>query len=661
MFFLSIPGRRSLIVLIFIFVLLAIKPVTGVLNAEPGGLNEVEPKWTKSLPARLCYGSSSDTNCHRSSPALVDLTGDHYLEIVVATNNGHVVAVRRDGATLWDVDIAPYFGMSAGTQQINSSPAVADVDADGKMEVVVGAGTDSAAYCTQGGVIILEDNGAVKPGWPVLTQHWDIPPSGCRETVFTTPALGDMDMDGDMEIVFAAWDKRIYALHHNGQFVNGYPPDSVHYSRFGWDVLKGRLADHMWGSPALSDLSGDGFLDVIISTGEGNYDYHWEPVVGNWYCPYRPVNTLGYCGGSVYALDRNGNHIDGFPRFILEAIDSTPAITDINNDGRPEIFVGTGSWYYNNSPDHPTEGFRLFGFDNQGNDLPGWEGGNPVGGFVASSPSIGDITGDGEANIVVAASDRKLYAFNRDGSRVAGFPMIPTTHFSQVLDGYDVGTNFILADYTGDGIMEIFLRHASEIIIVSGTGQQLTAPAPDDYRPAYYTGARIWNNPAVGDLDGDGHLELVAQNSNLTVWDLPDSSPSADWPMFKRDAVRSSAAISMVTVEPKEYYLFVEEGETGTKEFTITLYGRLGSFDWTISSDHPDIVTFPKSSGTIQGVEHIPVKVLIPAGLPVGDYSLGNIFVDVSSSSGSTITETIPLDLKVVKEISRSHLPFVKQ
>lgn len=658
MSYLPLIGRRSLIVLTFIFVLLAIKPVTGYVNADPSGSNEIDPKWTKSLPAGFCAGSSSDTNCHRSSPALADLTGDGKLDIIVATNNGHVLAVRRDGVVLWDVDTAPYFELSAGTQEINSSPAVADIDADGKMEVVVGAGTTSTSVCTHGGMIVLEHDGGVKPGWPVLTQNWDIPPSGCRETVFASPALGDLDMDGDLEIVYAAWDKRIYALHHNGQFVEGYPPDSVHYSRFGWDVLKGRLGDHIWGSAALADLSGDGYLDVIIGTGEGNYDYHWEPVVGDWNCPYAPVNTLGYCGGSVYALDRKGKLLAGFPRFIYEAIDSTPAIMDINNDGTPEIFIGTGSWYYHYSPDHPTLGFRLFGFDNHGNDLPGWEGGNPVGGFVASSPAIGDVTGDGKANIVVAASDKKLYAFHGDGSRVAGFPMTPTTHFIQVLDDYDVGASFILADYTGDGKMEIFLRHAAEIIVVSGSGQQITSSSPDDNRPAYYAGARIWNNPAVGDLDGDGHLELVVQNSELTVWDLPVSSLSADWPMFKRDAARSATSIPMVTVEPKEHYILIEEGDSGIREFVVTVYGRLGLFNWAIRSDRPDIVTFPQSSGTIQGYETIRVQVAVTPGIPVGVHSLGNIYVDVSQN-GNTTTEIIPLQLRVVKELSRSYMPFV--
>ena len=70
-------------------------------------------------------------------------------------------------------------------------------------------------------------------------------------------------------------------------------------------------------------------------------------------------------------------------------------------------------------------------------------------------PSIGDITGDGKPNIVVAASDKRLYAWHINGQPVAGFPMTPRTHRNTVLDDYNVGMGFILADYSGDGKMEI--------------------------------------------------------------------------------------------------------------------------------------------------------------------------------------------------------------
>ena len=653
------PGARRSIVALFTSIFLLITSALLIYASDDTTtLNLVNPEWVRNLPAISCPGSSN-TYCHQSSPVVADITGDGKLEIVVATNNGHVLTFRHDGSLLWQTDVGPLFGMGSGQQQIASSPAVADIDKDGKMEVVVGVGTIYTSVCTKGGVIVLDHNGRVEPGWPFITQDYSIDPSGCPDTVYSTPALGDLDKDGDLEIVFSSFDKSVYALHHNGKLVAGFPPNSNHYARFGWEVLRGRMADTSWSSPALADINGNGYLDIVIGSDEGNFDNTWPSPVGDWSCPYRPPITGGYCGGSLYAFDRSGRQLDGFPRYKHETIQSSPAIMDIDNNGQSEIFFGTGSWYYKTSPDHPTLGFRLFGMDSKGDDLSGWQGGKVVGGFVAASPSIGDITGDGKPNIVAAASDNRLYAWHVDGQPVVGFPMIPRTYRNTVLDGYNVGASFILADYTGDGIMEIFLRHAWEIIIVNGKGQQMTASYLDDSRPVYLTKGTILNNPAVGDLDGDGHLELVVQNSQLTVWDLPTSTRLADWPMFKRDAARSSAQESKVKVVTEEIVLMVEAGQDDIYRQSVYVFGSLGKFDWKVRSNRPDNITFPQTTGVGIGQEVIGADIHVSSGLSIGDHILGNIEVEVSLGDSVEMTDIVPVKVRVVRDLSKSYLPFI--
>jgi hypothetical protein len=618
------------------------------------------PKWVRNLPAASCPWLSSDTYCHHASPVLADMTGDGKQEIIVATNNGNVVVYGHDGSLVWQKGVGPAFGMGTGQQRIASSPAVADLDGDGKMEVVVGAGTIHASVCTQGGVIVLDYLGRTKGGWPFHSQDDGVEPAGCRDSVVSTPALGDLDMDGDLEIVFGSFDKRVYALHHNGQLVSGFPPDSNHFARFGWANLKGRLADTIWSSPSLADINDDGYPEIVIGTDEGNFDNTFPGSIDNWNCPYREPLTRGYCGGSIYAFDRNGEILEGFPRYKLEIIQSVPAVRDIDGDGQGEIFVGTGTFYHLNSPDKPAVGFELYGMDSRGNDLPGWEGGKTVGGSVSASPSIGDITGDGQPNIVVAARDKRLYAWHSNGQLVSGFPMTPQTHLGQVLDPYDVGTGFILADYTGDGKMEIFLRHAWEIIIVNGSGQQLTAINPNGSKPIFVTDGPLWNSPAVGDLNGDGHLEMVVQNSKLTVWDLPNSSTLADWPMYKLNAARRSAQEPMAKVVSDEITLMVEVGQSDVFEQTLTVISRLGSFDWEVQSNRPDNITFPQTSGIAQGMEAIGVNVHVPGGLGIGDHVLGSVEVQVSQGGLVGMIETVPVRVKVVKELSKGYLPFVR-
>ena len=508
---------------------------------ETASLAQIPPKWkVTGLPSADCGGH---LNCHRSSPAIADMNNDGVADIVLATNNGHIMAFRSQGSQgvkLWDRDISPYFGMAANSEEIISSPAVADIDRDGRPEVVIGVGTANSNKCTQGGVIVLEHDGSVKPGWPFRTRDTGVPPVGCTDTVFSTPALGDLDNNGDLEIVFGSFDKGLYVLHHTGQTDPCFPINSALSLRLDWANLKAHLADTIWSSAALADVTGNGRLDILMGSDEGNFDSRFPNNSSNWSCPYQSPFTQGYCGGSLYGITGNAQLIPGFPKYILETIQSTPAVADVNSDGKPEIFTGTGRFYNTFSPDHPTNGFRVFGWNSQGQDLPGWSGGKVVGGTVPASPVIGDIAGDSKPETIVGAYDGKLYAWHSNGSAVAGFPMTPRTQTGDSTKP-DVGMSYALGDYDGDNKMEIFFNQGGAVTIVDGNGQQLTSSNfPGDGKPLYYAEGLLLNNPAIGDVDGDGQLELVVHNSGLYVWDLPNGARNATWPMFKHDPARTS-------------------------------------------------------------------------------------------------------------------------
>jgi hypothetical protein len=421
-----------------------------------------------------------------STPVLADLDGNGSKEIVVGTSDGKVFAVRYTGvgsrlAVLWMHDTTADLG---GATSIRDAVAIGDLDGDGTVEVVVPVG-EVFALQRQGGVVILDGaTGQTKRVRRSYDFTGDTGPDGYLDGVVATPALVDLDNDGQLEILWSSFDHRVYAMRLDGSMLPG------------WPVF---VRDTSWTTPALADIDGDGFLEAVFGV-----DSHLEGP---------PYNTPD--GGALIAFRADGTRL--WTRFISQTIFSSPIIADLDGDGNLEIVHGGGDYF--NSAGAIAAGRKVYVLDRNGNLL--WS--RDTGNCVCRRPALGDIDGDGKLEVVVTSYDNRAYAWNHDGSALWDVAVLNFQGKNE-----RAGPP-VIADFTGDGIADVLVNTGWETAVLNGpTGAQRTATFfPGDSRPSYNGEHASFDNGAIiADVDGDGKSELIIASASTAavgkvfLWDL---------------------------------------------------------------------------------------------------------------------------------------------
>ncbi len=589
----------------------------------------MSPRWSRSL---------SGGRIEDSSPTLYDLDGDGKLEIIIGTTSrGYstpVLAVLEDDGTVkWTVNLSdPVF----------SSPAVADISypPDGIPEIIVSTGGD--VNQRRGSVIAFTWDG--QQLWKYDTN--DAQGTGTPYGNWSSPTIGDVDGNGDMEIVFGSWDRNIYMLNHLGEY-------QWHYF----------VADSVWSTAALADLDRDGDLEIIIGT----------DITGGGVLPdgYRPTD-----GGFVLILDKNGQKLAR--RQMNEAIYSSPAVGDVDGDGQYEIFVGTGMyWYLQGRYTQPyVYGFRVntSGPEWVLEDLPGWP--RPVAYPGMSSPALADLDGDGDLEVIIGTGHDgmsepnqcpptcygALYAWHHDGRPVSGFPMWPKDYMGK--NGF-IRSSPTVADVDGDGRLEILFSMNWDVIVVGANGAQ---------KQILHTTWSLFASPAIGDLDNDGKTDVVIggsayDNSNygyVYAFTFGEESYRPDprpWPMFHRDPRHTGRYPSppRLQVSPPSLYVLHPYGSGSQEQAWLNLRNRgEGAFGWSVASQ-PGNVTVSPASGTAFYTSTTPLQVTInTANYLTGTYSLGNIVITATAGSGTVVGAPAEVAVTLyVGHVERVYLPLV--
>ena len=478
-----------------------------------------------------------------ASLATADFNGDDYKEIVAGGEDGMLYVVSTSNGTTWSTVWSHQVNTeieaanpptSRSTNEIASSPAIADLDGDGKLEIVVAVGgsvfTSSQADRHNGGVLVYEYNSAWSfssvAGWPQPkidaagdeTQGYGYP-DGLWDGYMETPALGDLDGDGDLEIVISGPGRRIHAWHHDGSKVAGWPI----YRDNGDNILRGSYLS----SAALGDIDGDGLPEVII----GTQSPPWDGVDPN----------PDYDKGTVWGVNGDSTNVPGFPIETQGYIHSSPALGDIDGDGQLEIVVGSGSTANDN-------GDMVYAWNHDGTSLPNWP--QEADGLTKAPPALGDIDGDGDLEIVIGEGNTsstsgdgmKLWVWNVDGSTVSGFPTLPKSPNNSHDKSNDMPWSPVVADLEGDGDTEIL------VVQVGGWGMAVVksdgSSSDSDRRYSSSFGGSLSAPPVVDDIDGDGNLETLAgggkDNGVIIIWEETGTTGSyRPWPMFRQNIERT--------------------------------------------------------------------------------------------------------------------------
>jgi hypothetical protein len=373
---------------------------------------------------------------------------------------------------------------------------------------------------------------------PVNPWDWKIEWQWRGGAVFSTPAVGDLDLDGIPEVVFTS------AAAGGSLHIFDGATGTEKFSKTGIDQQSG---------VALGDIDGDGYGDIVASTGSCftahnflAYDRTgtllWS-TTGPTACETYPVIADLEGDGDVEVIV-NEYILDGATGSVVNTLDiasgsnwGAPAVADMNGDGFQEIMLenrtydhtgtllfscgrgGVGSFPHPVNVDADPEGELLVAgngqmtlCDDDGTQL--WARsyssyGSPI--------AVADFDGDGEQEFAFAKTNT-VYLIENDNTVRWTTPITDSSGLA--------GTTSWDIDL--DGVPEVVYADEKDILVLNGATGTVVL------RESSHGSVTLAETPAVADVDGDGQGELLyGSNSGGTNGLTIIGSADGDWPFAR--------------------------------------------------------------------------------------------------------------------------------
>ena len=442
-------------------------------------------------------------------------------EVTDGNRESHLNIVSGNDAKIaWRVSLGT-------TEAIRSTPMIHDIDSDGLQEIIVVYDTESALNidvwsprltCTESNwqssghsneLLWSYSDSDVRIGSP--SPHWPTENSGHKAV--TQPLLADLELDGAPELIVAVVDD---PENNPSVYVNAYTLTTSAPTEEDWSINLDRgthPSDPVW---AQLDSTTTSILLTTIDSNSGNM-WIWK-IDGE-------TGSLDWERVAVQGTDSSDYDA---PRLRLPG----PVITQLDQDTAPEMILtiptdpngrtpGTGARFVGMEITSTTEVFNF----------------RAPNGFADAQPTPLDTNDDGVSDRLCWVTWYAENAIGTDRKGMLGCTDIsdenPVNEWVRDLQrGSGVLNDEIAAsppfwmDIDGEGTPEILVGFGRRMWAFDGD-----SGASADINNAWSTPLsmphRVWTAPAIADVDGDGHIDVLYGDTLVSNRGV-DFSPELD-------------------------------------------------------------------------------------------------------------------------------------